>query len=533
LSWLTAKPQVAHSQLRPCRNPIPSEAPRALFSRDSPYSAAQHPLWHHGPVLLRTLLDLSLVGRAQDVGLEHHGRAHSFAELRLRADAMARELSSRGIRTGDRLALYLANRTEWIDLYVGCVSLGCVVVPINILYREREVAHILEDAEPSAVVADGAIPGAGTTPVWDVSELSACSERCVEPLHTWPALAGDSPALIVYTSGTTGRPKGVVLTHHNLASNAANLIACWNITSQDRLLLALPLFHVHGLGNGLHCWLASGCRLRLETRFDHTAAAEWFLDFRPTVFFGVPTMYSRMLEWPGAVAREIGRHARLFVSGSAPLPPALLEGFEERFGHRILERYGMTETLMTLGNPLAGERRAGTVGVPFPGVSARVVDAGGRDVRTGEIGELQVKGSTVFAGYWRRDEATRAAFQDGWFRTGDLAERAGDGYVTLRGRASDLIVSGGFNIYPREIEEFLLEQPEIREAAVIGVADERRGEVPVAFVVVRHGVSISDEELRLRCRTSLASFKVPRRFSIVGSLPRNALGKVQKHLLRM
>jgi malonyl-CoA/methylmalonyl-CoA synthetase len=290
---------------------------------------------------------------------------------------------------------------------------------------------------------------------------------------------------------------------------------------------------VHGLGNGLHCWLASGCRLRLETRFDHTAAAEWFLDFRPTVFFGVPTMYSRMLEWPGAVAREIGRHARLFVSGSAPLPPALLEGFEERFGHRILERYGMTETLMTLGNPLAGERRAGTVGVPFPGVSARVVDAGGRDVRTGEIGELQVKGSTVFAGYWRRDEATRAAFQDGWFRTGDLAERAGDGYVTLRGRASDLIVSGGFNIYPREIEEFLLEQPEIREAAVIGVADERRGEVPVAFVVVRHGVSISDEELRLRCRTSLASFKVPRRFSIVGSLPRNALGKVQKHLLRM
>jgi malonyl-CoA/methylmalonyl-CoA synthetase len=323
-----------------------------------------------------------------------------------------------------------------------------------------------------------------------------------------------------------------VLTHHNLVSNTANLITCWNITHHDRLLLALPLFHVHGLGNGLHCWLGSGCRLRLETRFDHAAAADWFLEFQPTVFFGVPTMYSRMVEWPAAVARQIGSRARLFVSGSAPLPAALLNAFEERFGHRILERYGMTETLMTLGNPLAGERRGGTVGMPFPGVTIRVVDAGGREVPAGDVGELQVKGPTVFAGYWRRDDATRAAFLDGWFRTGDLAERSEDGYVTLRGRAGDLIISGGFNIYPREIEEFLLEQPEVREAAVVGVADERRGEVPIAFVVVNEGGSISDEDLRSRCRASLASFKVPRRVVFLTSLPRNALGKVQKHLLQ-
>jgi malonyl-CoA/methylmalonyl-CoA synthetase len=337
----------------------------------------------------------------------------------------------------------------------------------------------------------------------------------------------------VYTSGTTGQPKGAVLTRNNLAANAENLVTCWKISQNDRLLLALPLFHVHGLANGLHCWLSSGCRLRLETRFDHTAAAGWFLEFQPTVFFGVPTMYSRMVEWPAAVTREIGRRARLFVSGSAPLPPALLDAFEQRFGHRILERYGMTETLMTLGNPLEGERRAGTVGLPFPDVSIRIVNAEGHGVRAGEIGELQVKGPTVFKGYWRREEATRQAFVDGWFRTGDLAEQAADEYVTLRGRASDLIISGGFNIYPREIEEFLLEQPEISEAAVVGIPDERRGEVPVAFLVLTAGAAVSEGELEARCRTHLASFKVPCRFSTVGSLPRNALGKVQKHLLRM
>jgi malonyl-CoA/methylmalonyl-CoA synthetase len=497
--------------------------------------------------VLRTLLNLSLAGRAGDIALVHQGRPYTFGELAARADRMALELTSRGVGPGDRLAVYLANGIEWIDLYVACVSLGAVIVPINILYREREVARILEDAQPAAVVAAGAVPGAGSTPVWEVSGLSACAGRRSGPgdsLEREPAASrrdadprgvpgqpSDSPALIVYTSGTTGRPKGAMLTHGNLAANAASLIACWGMTHLDRLLLALPLFHVHGLGNGLHCWLASGCRMRLETRFEHAAAAEWFREFEPTVFFGVPTMYARMMEWPAAVAREIGRHARLFVSGSAPLPPALLEAFHARFGHRILERYGMTETLMTLGNPLAGERRAGTVGLPFPGVSIRIVDAGGREVPSGQVGELQVRGPTVFTGYWRRDEATRAAFLDGWFRTGDLAERADDGYVTLRGRAGDLIISGGFNIYPREIEEFLLEQPEISEAAVIGMPDERRGEVPAAFVVVKSGTSICHDELASRCRTHLASFKVPRRFSIVPSLPRNALGKVQKHLL--
>ena len=338
------------------------------------------------------------------------------------------------------------------------------------------------------------------------------ADRPVVPLD------GDTPAGIIYTSGTTGASKGAVLTHNNFAANAITLLTCWQITAADRFLLALPLFHVHALGNGLHCWLASGCRMRLLERFEHQKAAATFLDFRPTLFFGVPTIYVRLLEIPAEAAREIGAAMRLFVSGSAPLPAQVLEDFRARFGHTILERYGMSENLMNISNPYLGERRPGSVGLPLPGVSVRLVD-----------GEIQLKGPNLFAGYWRREEATRAAFVDGWFRTGDLAECAPDGYYTLSGRKSDLIISGGFNIYPREIEEFLQEQQEVAEAAVVGVADPVRGEVPVAYIVCR--CAIDPAELAARCREKLASFKVPRAFHTVDSLPRNAMGKIQKHLL--
>jgi malonyl-CoA/methylmalonyl-CoA synthetase len=244
----------------------------------------------------------------------------------------------------------------------------------------------------------------------------------------------------------------------------------------------------------------------------------------------VPTIYVRLLELPAGTAREIGRDVRLFVSGSAPLPAHVFAAFRDRFGHAILERYGMSETVMTLSNPYAGERRPGSVGFPLPGVSARIVDATGVEVGTGQVGELLVRGPNVFSGYWRQPEATAAAFVDGWFRTGDLAERAEDGYYTLRGRRGDLIISGGFNIYPREVEDVLLEAPGIREAVVVGLADERRGEVPVAYVVADG--TIDAGALDARCRRALASFKVPRRFVQVEALPRTALGKVQKHLLR-
>ena len=454
---------------------------------------------------LLNLFDLSLVARAETAALEWQGATYTFGELEARSNRVANALAARGFVAGDRLCVYLANRIELIDLFLACVKLGVIFVPINILYREREIAHITNDAAPRATI--------------DAENLDALMNEAAAMPGDRPRtlLDGDAPAAIIYTSGTTGASKGAVLTHNNFLANTVNLLTSWQITHDDRFFLALPLFHIHALGNGLHCWLASGCRMRLLERFDHRTAAEELRAFAPTLFFGVPTMYIRLLETPRELARAIGASMRLFVSGSAPLPAHVLESFRELFGHTILERYGMTETFMNLSNPYIGERRAGTVGFALPGVSARIVD-----------GELEVRGPNVFAGYWRRPDATAAAFtSDGFFRTGDLAQCDSDGYYTLLGRKSDLIISGGFNIYPREIEELLLEQPEIAEAAVVGVDDPLRGEVPVAYIVGEFDAV----ELERVCREQLASFKVPRRFVRVESIPRTALGKVQKHLL--
>lgn len=440
------------------------------------------------------LFDLTLRLRAAEQALEWDGATYTFGDLETRSNRVANTLRSRGYVKGDRLCAQLPNSVELIDLYLACVKLGVIFVPVNVLYREREIAHIVRDAEPREFVTSPVIgEGSDVRPVID--------------------LDGDTPAAIIYTSGTTGASKGAVLTHNNFAANALNLITCWQITDRDRLLLALPLFHIHALGNGLHTWLISGCRVRLLERFDHRTAVDEFKAFAPTLFFGVPTMYVRLLETPADDARAIGATIRLFVSGSAPLPAHVLERFRELFGHTILERYGMTETFMNTSNPYVGERRPGTVGFPLPGVSVRI-----------DGGELLVRGPNVCAGYWGRPHTLTP---DGYFRTGDLASVDADGYITLLGRKSDLIISGGFNIYPREIEELLLEQPGVREAAVVGVADEVRGEVPVAYIVG----DFDAEELSAACRAGLASFKVPRRFVKVESIPRTALGKVQKHLL--
>jgi malonyl-CoA/methylmalonyl-CoA synthetase len=460
-------------------------------------------------VNLTNLFDQSLIARRGAVALEFEGATYTFAEIDVRSNRLAQLLARRGLKHGDRLCVYLPNCLEMIDLYLACVKLGVIFVPINILYREREIGHIVSDAEPSLVIKDADLP-----------ELNAEAARMPDERPA-VALDGDTPAGIIYTSGTTGASKGAVLTHNNFASNATNLLECWQITNADRFLLALPLFHVHGLGNGLHCWLASGCRMRLLPRFEYQTAAATFLDFRPTLFFGVPTIYARLLDIPEDQARAIGGCMRLFVSGSAALPAQVFEEFRSKFGHTILERYGMSETLMNIGNPYVGERRPGSVGLPLPGVSVRLLD--------GETGEIYLKGPNVFPGYWRREDATRAAFVDGWFRTGDLAVRSPDGYYTLCGRKSDLIISGGFNIYPREIEEFLEEQDEVSEAAVVGVPDRVRGEVPIAYVVLKTPVDCA--LLERRCRDRLASFKTPREFHVVDRLPRNAMGKIQKHLL--
>ena len=476
---------------------------------------------------LTHLFDLSLIARRDTPALEFQGATYTFADIEARSNRLAQLLASRGITKGDRLCVYMANCVEMIDLFLACVKLGVIFVPINILYRDREISHILRDAEPkAAVTATREFPT--LVPVWSPPDLTreAASLPNERPRVT---LDGDDPAGIIYTSGTTGTSKGAVLTHNNFAANAINLLTAWQITSADRFLLALPLFHVHALGNGLHCWLASGCRMRLLERFEHQKALAEFLDFQPTLFFGVPTIYVRLLDFPRDRAREIGARMRLFVSGSAPLPAQTFEEFRALFGHSILERYGMSETIMNISNPYIGERRPGSVGFPLPGVSLRLLDAEGKPAADGEIGEVHLKGSNIFAGYWRREDATRAAFVDGYFRTGDLAVRSPDGYYTLTGRKSDLIISGGFNIYPREIEEFLQEQEGVLEAAVASVPDRVRGEVPVAYIVVDGAMDTA--RLEACCREKLASFKIPRAFVVVEKLPRNALGKVQKHLL--
>ncbi len=455
----------------------------------------------------------------------------TFGDLETRSNRLAHLLHRRGFRPGDRLAIHLPNRVEYIDCLLASIKCGAVLVPINILYRERELAHIVGDAEPRAIVTSGEsgerFP-AGSA-LWDIDGLmaEAAPEPGVRPdLH----LDATAPAAIVYTSGTTGRSKGAVLSHANLAANAQNLVASWRITSDDRYLAVLPLFHVHGLAFGAMSWLASGCRMRLAERFDAARAAALFEEFQPTLFFGVPTIYVRLLEVDAAAAARIGARMRLFVSGSAPLSAAIHDAFKERFAHAILERYGMSETLVNISNPYDGERRAGSVGIPLPGVEVRIVDAELRGVAPGETGEVLVRGANVLRGYWRRPDADADAFTaDGWFRTGDLASRSDDGYYTLCGRRSDLIISGGFNIYPREIEEVLLEIPGIRETAVVGVADDRRGELPIAYIVC--DAPLDAEALDAHCRRLLASFKVPRAFIRVESLPRTPLGKVQKHRL--
>lgn len=461
-------------------------------------------------------------------------RDFTFGDIDARSARLAQVLATRGLAAGDRLAFYLANRLEIIDLWLACARIGVIVVPINVLYRDREIRHILSDATPSAVVTSGDVAGElpGGTTIWLVDELDAEAAGAAPLVRG--AVAGvvatdDTPAALVYTSGTTGAAKGAVLTHGNFTSNASALVQEWRITSDDRYLAVLPLFHVHGLGNGVHAWLASGCHMRLLERFDKATIVDEFTGYEPTLFFGVPTIFHRLLECDDISARRIGARARLFVSGSAPLPAQVLESFRAKFGHVILERYGMTETLMNTSNPYEGERRAGSVGPALPHVGVRVRSPQGDDLADGELGELWVQGPNVCDGYWQRPEATAASFVDGWFRTGDIGVRASDGYITLHGRRTDLIISGGFNIYPREIEELLLEQPGVREASVVGVPDEARGEVPVAYVVTEG--PLDEVALRLAMSTELASFKAPRAYVRVDALPRTALGKVQKHLL--
>lgn len=471
------------------------------------------------------LFNLSLQDRKEKEAIQFQGKALTFQQLDTRSNQMANLLLSKGLKQGDRLCLYLENCVEFVDLYLACLKIGVIVVPVNILYRDREISHIVKDAQPKGFVAAAPLPGVD---VWMVNHL-ADEARSMPSLLKPALLQGDDPAAIIYTSGTTGTSKGAVLSHNNFIANTINLNTCWKITEQDKLLLGLPLFHVHGLANGMHCAFAAGSHIKLLPRFEHQKLQAEFESYQPTLFYGVPTIYVRLLDYSPEAAASMGKSVRLFVSGSAPLPPQVMDDFKNKFGHTILERYGMTETLMNISNPYVGERRAGTVGFPLPGTSVKIVTPTGAVAGPDEEGEIHIKGPNVFSQYWNRPDATTAAFEDGYFKTGDMAVISADGYYTLRGRKSELIISGGFNIYPREIEEFLMEQDEIKEAAVIGVPDKVKGEIPVAYVVPQG--NWNEDKLIEKCKQALASFKVPKKFVPMEALPRTALGKVQKHML--
>jgi malonyl-CoA/methylmalonyl-CoA synthetase len=437
---------------------------------------------------------------------------------------VAARLAGAGLGPGDRLLMSAGTSVELVEAHVAALRLGLVVVPANTAYREREIAHLVRDATPRAAVVDDPeratwirraspdtvvvgpevdLPGAGRPPVLD-------------------AVRPDDPAIIGYTSGTTGVPKGAVLSHANLLASSESVRLAWRWTADDRLVLALPLFHIHGLGVGLHGTLLAGASAVLLPRFDPDAVFDAAAARQATLFFGVPTMYARLAA--STRVGELGR-LRLCVSGSAPLPPAVFDRLADGSGQRVLERYGMTETGMNVSNPYDGERRPGTVGFPLPGVDLRLADA--------PRNEIHLRGPNVFGGYWGRPEATAAAFtDDGWFRTGDIGEHDADGYLRLVGRARELIITGGLNVYPREVEDVLLEHPAVAEVAVAGVADAEWGEVVTAWVVPARAASPpAAAELAGFAAERLARFKCPRRVVFVDALPRNALGKVLRHEL--
>ena len=436
--------------------------------------------------------------------------------LRADAESVAGGLHESGVKPGDRVAIYAANSLDWVVAYLGVQRAGACAVMINPDYHSAEAEHILRDSEPVLVLTDS--PRAATVLKlgFKVVQFEDLPRGLTPPM---PPLDAESPAAILYTSGTTGRPKGALLDHGNLLAQGRGALEVWRWTAQDTLVHALPLFHLHGLGMGLHGTLLSGGSAVLVPFTPENVVHE--LTHGGTMFFGVPSMYQRLCEWLDQNPADLSR-VRVFVCGSAPLPPALFERCAKLLGQAPVERYGITEGGIVVTNPCDGPRQPGRVGYPFPGV----------EVKLGERDEVLLKGGQVFKGYWRNPEATREAFtDDGFFRTGDVGEIGEDGSLAIRGRIKELIITGGFNVYPREVELVLEAHPAVHEVAVAGVPSERWGEEVTAFVVPSGSQPLVESELIAFAQERLASYKCPKRVVKLDKLPRNAMGKVQRALL--
>jgi malonyl-CoA/methylmalonyl-CoA synthetase len=474
-------------------------------------------------------------------------RSVTYAELYQLSLQAAGYLRSLGLQSGDRVALQLSKGLEFILLHLAAIHLGAISLPLNTAYPAAEVEYFLRDSGARFFFAletarDRLEPLVHELPELrgtvflnpeEPNQLASLIGRFPCTNLTLPASHPDDTAVIIYTSGTTGRPKGAEITHGNLTANLDALHMTWGWQSDDVLLHVLPIFHIHGLFVALHGALNAGATALLMREFDAHKALETLIDRHCTVFMAVPTIHQRLLDLPDADQFDLSQ-LRLITSGSDRLPDAVFTGFQKTFGYTLLERYGMTETGINCSNPLNGERRMGSVGMPLPGVEMRIANSEDRhSLRDGEIGEVQLQGPSIFKGYWKQPQKTAEAFtSDGWFRTGDLGFRTADGYLTLCGRSKDLIISGGLNIYPPEVERVLAEHPSVAACTVIGCPDREWGERVTAVVVLNPGEPVSGEALIAFCRRRLAAYKSPKAIHIVDRLPRNAMGKVQKAELR-
>ena len=477
------------------------------------------------------------------------GLAYSWRDLDRATAMMANLLASLKLPAGSRIAVQVEKSVEAMMLYLATLRAGYVFLPLNTAYQSAEIEYFIGNAEPAVVVCSPKNFGwvskiafqAGTRHVYTLGDdrTGSLLDRAVHhsDRHAIADSGEDDLAAILYTSGTTGRSKGAMLTHGNMLSNARVLRDYWGWRSEkdggDVLIHALPIFHVHGLFVALHGALINGSRMIWLNKFDPKRVIARLPE--ATVFMGVPTLYVRMLAEP-TLTREAVRNIRLFISGSAPLLLETFNDWQARTGHTILERYGMSETVMLTSNPYLaqdGERRGGTVGFPLPGVGLRVRGDEGRDLPVGEIGGIEVRGPNVFKGYWRMPEKTKEEFTaDGWFKTGDVGRIDARGYVTIVGRSKDLIISGGYNVYPAEIEGYINDMPGVAESALVGVPHPDFGEVGVAVVVAKPGTRLEGDALITSLKSQLANFKIPKRCFVVDDLPRNTMGKVQKNLLR-
>jgi len=463
-----------------------------------------------------------------------------------RSARMAAALEGLGLRAGSRVGVQVEKCEDFLMLYLGCLRAGTTLVPINPSCTEKEIGYYLRDSGSEIFLCapehlaqlEGPAREAGARHVYSFaldgksgSFQALAVQNPSNPDRLSATVEGAEPlAAILYTSGTTGAPKGAMLTHDNLVANTDALHTSWGWRADDVLLHALPLFHVHGLFVAATTALGMGATMIFLPRFDPDLVVRYLPE--STLFFGVPTMYHRLAAEP-RVTPELCRNIRLFVSGSAPLSVSDFNAFRERSGHTILERYGMTETGMNISNPLEGERKPGMIGFPLPGVDARLVDPEtGADMAEGEVGEIWVRGRNVFAGYFHAPEKTAESFADGWFKTGDLGRRDPDGYYEIVGRAKDLIISGGLNVYPAEVEQALGIIEGVEDCAVIGLPDPDWGEQVAAVIIPRAGAKLTPEGITAAARALLAPYKCPRRVELVESLPRNAMGKVEKARLR-